>query len=67
MEEITNIQELENAAKAMNDAGYKSITADMVEKSHNKFGAIVYIAVVGDAMAVYTPEYNRKPVKFISF
>lgn len=67
VEVLRQTEELENAAKAMNDAGYKNITADMVEKSHNKYGAVVYIAVVGDAMAIYTPEYKREPVKFICF
>lgn len=60
-------EEREEVAKAMNEAGYKSVTADMVEKSENQFGTVVYIAVVGDAMAVYTPEYKRKPVKFYPF
>lgn len=62
---MTDKKELENAAKAMNDAGYKSITPDMVEKSNNKFGVLVYTAVVGDAMAIYTPEYKREPVKWV--
>ncbi len=61
------ITEFELAAKAMNEAGYKSITADMIEKSKNQDGALVYIAVVGDAMAIYTPQYRRNPVKFICF
>lgn len=61
------MDEFDLAAKAMNNAGYQSITPDMVEKSENKYGALVYIAVVGDAMAVYTPQYRREPVKFITF
>lgn len=64
---MTGKMELEKAAKAMNEAGYKSITPDMVEKSHNKLGVVVYTAVVGDAMAIYTPEYKRQPVKFVCF
>lgn len=63
----TDKLELEKAAKAMNEAGYKSITPDMVEKSHNKLDIIVYTAVVGDAMAIYTPQFKREPVKFIPF
>ena len=59
--------EFDLAAEAMNNAGYPNITADMIEKSENKYGALVYIAVVGDAMAIYTPQYRRKPVKFIPF
>ncbi len=37
------ITEFELAAKAMNEAGYKSITADMIEKSKNQDGALVYM------------------------
>lgn len=59
--------EFELAAKAMNEAGYKSVTDDMVEKSENRFDAIVFIAVVGDAMVVFTPDYKREPVKMICF
>lgn len=60
-------QEKEDAAKAMNDAGYPSVTPDMIERSENKYGITVYIAVVGDAMAIYTPQFKREPVKFIPF
>ena len=59
--------EFDLAAKAMNEAGYKNITADIIEKSENQYGATVYIAVVGDAMAIYTPQYRREPVKFVCF
>lgn len=62
-----DMTEFDSAAKAMNEAGYKNITADIIEKSENQYGAIVYIAVVGDAMAIYTPQYRREPVKFVCF
>ncbi len=66
MTNMEQMKELEQAAKAMNDAGYKNITVDMIEKSENQYGIDVYIAVVGDAMAVYTPRF-RKQVQFICF
>ncbi len=51
-------KEKEFVAKAMNNAGYKGVTADMIVKVKNKYCEIVYVAVVGDAMIVYTPKYN---------
>lgn len=61
------MDEFDLAAKAMNNAGYTSIKPNMVEKSENNYGVAVYIAVVGDAMAIYTPGYRREPVKFVPF
>lgn len=61
------MMEYELAARAINKAGYKGITSDMIEKSENKCGIIVYIAVIGDAMIVYTPQYKGNEVQFISF
>lgn len=55
---MTTRKELELAAKAMNTAGYKNVTADMVNKVKNKYGFDVYVAVTGDAMVVYTPHWN---------
>lgn len=54
-------------AKAMNRAGYKGITSDMVEKSENDCGTTLYIAVIGDAMVIYTPQYKGSEFQFISF
>lgn len=59
--------EYDLAAKAMNNAGYKGITADMIEKSENKCGTILYIAVIGDAMIIYTPQYKGNEFQLIYF
>lgn len=59
--------EREKAAKAMRDAGYTTITADKIEKSQNLCGVIVYVAVTGNAMVIYTPGYWREPVQLVNF
>lgn len=59
--------EFDLAAEAMNNAGYPNITVDMIEKSENEYGVLVYIAVVSNAMVIYTPRYRKNPVKFICF
>ena len=51
----------------MNEAGYKGITSDMIEKSENEYGTIIYIAVIGHAMVIYTPQYKGNEVQLISF
>lgn len=66
MTNMEQMKELEQAAKAMNDAGYKNITVDMIEKSENQYGIDVYIAVVGDAMAVYTPRFRSRFSSYVS-
>ena len=58
--------DVELATEKMNKAGYTNITPDMVEKSKNK-RISVFIAVVDEGMVVYTPRYDREPVKFIPF
>ena len=45
-------------ASAMVKAGYNNITPEMVHKVPNKWGFDVYVAVVGDAMVVYTPKWD---------
>lgn len=45
-------------AKAMANAGYEKVTPEMVQKIANKYGYDVYVAVVGDAMVVYTPQWD---------
>ena len=61
------LTEYEVVAKAMNDAGCEGITDDMIEKSENECGTILYIAVIGDGMVIYTPQYKGSEVQFISF
>ncbi len=61
------VTQYELAAKAMNEAGYKGITSDMIEKSENEYGTIIYIAVIGHAMVIYTPQYKGNEVQLISF
>lgn len=56
---MTDMSEFVNVAKAMNDAGYLGVTPNLVEKSHNEYGIILYIAVIGDFMVIYTPEYEE--------
>lgn len=51
-------KERELIAKAMNNAGYKNVKAEMVEKINNQRNFDVYVAVVGDAMVLYTPKWN---------
>ena len=51
-------KERELIAKAKNNAGYKNVKAEMVEKINNQWNFDVYVAVVGDAMVLYTPKWN---------
>ena len=61
-------KELELAAKAMKNAGYKNVTLEMVEKVKNQWNIAVFVAVLGDAMVVYTPmSRNNGGVQFICF
>lgn len=50
----------------MVNAGYSCVTTKDVQKVTNEFGIDVYVAVVGDAMAIYTPGFNN-PTKFVRF
>ena len=61
------MREKEEAAKAMVEAGYKPVTVERVQKVQNEWNFEVYVAVVGDAMVVYTPAWKREPVKMICF
>lgn len=67
---FTTRKELELAAKAMNNAGYKNVKPEMIQKVKNQWNFDVYVAVVGDAMLVYTPKWNyhnNGGVQFICF
>ena len=62
-------QERMLAAKLMVKQGYK-VKPEDVYKVPNKYGFDVYVAVVGDAMVVYTPMWdyhNEGGFQFISF
>ncbi len=55
-------------ANAMVKAGYKSVKPEMVYKVPNQYDFDVYVAVVGDAMVVYTPQWtNNDGMKFVCF
>ena len=63
-------EERETIAKKMNNAGYKNVKAEMVEKVKNQWNFDIYVAVVGDAMVLYTPQWdyhNDGGVQFICF
>ena len=63
-------EERETIAKKMNNAGYKNVKAEMVEKVKNQWNFDIYVAVVGDAMVLYTPQWdyhNDGGFQFICF
>lgn len=56
-------------ASAMNMAGYRNVKPEDVQKVNNNF-CDVFIAVIGDAMVVYTPAFvnhSNNGVKFVCF
>ena len=55
---FTKKKELEEVAKVMQRAGYKYVTWDMVEKIPNRWDVDAYVAIVGDSMVVYTPQWK---------
>lgn len=59
--------ECKQAAEAMVAAGYDQITPDMVKQVFNRWNKKVFVAVVGDAVVVYTPEWEDDPIKFVVF
>lgn len=63
---VTNT-ECVSAAEAMNAAGYDQVTPDMVRQVFNQWNVKVFVAVLGDSMVVYTPEWDDDPIKFVVF
>ena len=51
-------QERTLVSKLMNKQGHKKVKPEDVYKVPNKYGFDVYVAVVGDAMVVYTPQWD---------
>lgn len=56
---FTKRKELEQATEMMQKAGYKYVTCDMVEKIPNKWDVDAYVAIIGDSMVVYTPQWKN--------
>ena len=67
---ICNDSERKLVASAMVKAGYNNVKPEMVHKIPNQWGFDVYVAVVGDAMVVYTPHWdyhNNGGFNFVCF
>lgn len=63
-------KEFEEALKTMREAGFKYVTLDMIEKIPNKWDVDAYVAIVGDAMVIYTPQWknnHNKGVQLVKF
>lgn len=60
-------KEMQNVANVLIAAGHKNVTPEMVHKVPNKWDSDVYVAVIGDAMLVYTPQWTQEPIKFVCF
>ncbi len=56
---FTKKKELEEATEMMQRAGYKYVTIDMIAKIPNDWDVDVYVAIIGDAMVVYTPQWKN--------
>lgn len=55
---ICSNSERQLVASAMVKAGYSNVKPEMVQKIANQWGFDVYVAVCGDAMVVYTPQWD---------
>ena len=55
------------AAEVMNAAGYDQVVPDMVRQVFNQWNTKVFVAVLGNSMVVYTPEWDDDPIKLVVF
>ena len=62
-------EECKKAAEVMVAAGYDEVKPHMVKQVFNRWNKKVFVAVVsdGNAMVVYTPEWDDDPIKFVVF
>lgn len=59
--------ECKKAAEVMVTYGYDQVTPDMVKQVFNRWNKKVFVAVLGDSMVVYTPEWEDDPIKLVVF
>ena len=67
-EAMMTMSERRMVANAMVKAGHNNVKPEMICKVPNQYNFDVYVAVVGDAMVVYTPQWSHHDgMNFVCF